>query len=190
MILMLRELVTLQKKLVKHFYRKFKLETTASGFGRLRVFGINASQKEDMTVSTDADEMLDSLDENSPTRVWCKQSDLHLNEFENAIFASTNSSLCWIGIAVSPFCSFYASYLQHKSHETKVCHFIEQRTTLQKLRRFVATINYSRSEDKSKYELALLVFADASKDDDNGQLGVLSELLVGAFADNSDFHCV
>lgn len=177
------------KVLIDQFNKKFKLGTVASGPGKLRFFGINTTQNEDMTICTNADDKLNSLNEYSPTRIRRKQSDAPLNDLEKAVFASTNSSLGWIGSAASPFFAFYASYLQQKSPETKVCHLIEQRTILRKLKHVGTTLSYPRPEDKRKYELSLLTFADASKGDTNGQIGVLTGLLVGSFAEDSIFHC-
>lgn len=177
------------KLLIQQFDQTFKLGTVASGPGKLRFFGINTIQKEDMTICTDADDKLDSLNEYSPTRVRRKQSDAPVNDLEKSVFVSINSSLGWMGGAFSPFCSFYASYLQQKSPNIKVCHLTEQQTILRKLKKLGTAINYPRPEDKSEYQIALLAFADASKGDSNGQLGILTGLLVAKLAKDSIFHC-
>lgn len=43
--------------------------------------------------------------------------------------------------------------------------------------------------DKSANELAVLIFADASKGDTNEKIGILSGVLVGEFEQDSIFHC-
>ena len=99
----------------------------------MRFFGINTRQDEDMTVATDADDNINALTEYALSRHRCKQCDQPINELERSFFASTNSSLGWISTAASPFCSFYSSYLQQKTPNTKVSHFVEQQNVLRKV---------------------------------------------------------
>ena len=81
------------------------------GPGKLRFFGINTVQNTDHTIGTDADDMMDAVIEYPFSRMRRKQFDQPLNQMEKAVYASTNSSLGWIGTLASPFCSFCASYL-------------------------------------------------------------------------------
>lgn len=53
-----------------------------------------------------------------------------IHSIENGAFVSINSSLGWIGIVMSPLCSFYSSYIQQKSPDIKVSHIIEQTNIL------------------------------------------------------------
>lgn len=155
------------KVLIDQFNKKFKLGMVAKSPEKLRFFGMSTTKNDDMTISTDADDKPNPLNEYAPTRIRRKQSDAPLNDLEKAIIESTNSSLGWIGSAALPFCSFSASCLQEKSPETKVYHLIEERIILRKLKNVRTTISYPRPEDKNKYELSLLAFADASKGDTN-----------------------
>ena len=168
--------------------KKFELGTVTGGPGRMRFFDTNTVQSQDMTVATDADDKLNGLMEYALSCPGQKQFDQPINELERSLFASTNSSLGWIGTAASPFCSFYASYLQQKTPETKICHLVEQQNAVRKLKKLGTVINYPRPNDTLEYELSVLVFADASKGNDHGQFGVLTGLLVGELKNNSIYH--
>jgi len=107
---------------------------------------------------------------------------------EKSAFASSNSSLGWIGTAASPLCSFYSSYLQQKAPGTKVCHLVEQINTIRKLKKLGTTISYPRPVDNQDYEMSILVFSDASRTEESGQLGILTGLLVGKMQNNVIYH--
>lgn len=170
------------------FDSRFKLGTINSGPGKLRFFGINTVQHEDFTVATDADDKLESVSEYPITRQRRKDSDDDINAIEKSAFASVNSSLGWIGTAVSPLCAFYSSYLQQKAPEVKVSHLIEQSNILRKLKKLGTTISYPRPIDTQAYDLSVLVFSDASWTDENGQLGVITGLLVGEMKQDAIYH--
>ena len=176
------------KKFLDEFDRCFKLGTVNSGPVKLGFFGINTVQSEDFTVATDADEKLEAVAEYPLTRQRRKECDDDVNVIEKGAFASVNSSLGWIGTAVSPLCSFYASYLQQKAPDIKVAHIIEQTNILRKLKKLGTVISYPRPTDNQQYGLSILVFSDASRIDENGQLGVLTGLLVGEMKQNSIYH--
>ena len=63
-----------------------------------------------------------------------------------------------------------------------------QINTLRTLKKFGTVTTYKRPLDSKKYELTILVFSDASKTDDSGQLGCIIGLLVGKFEKGSIFH--
>lgn len=67
-------------------------------------------------------------------------------------------------------------------------HLIEQQHILCKLKKLGTPITYSSLINESQYEISVLVFADASKNDEHGQVGVLTGLFVGPLADNSIYH--
>ena len=173
---------------MKRFNSKFKFGTVASGPGRMRFFGINIEQAEDFTIHTEADEKLNALTEFYLSRPRRKEHKSYLNDIERSFFASTNSSLGWIGTAASPLCSFYASYLQQKAPDTTISDLVEQLNIVRKLKRLGTAISYPRPTDKRDYELSILVFADASKPREHGQIGVLAGLLVGELESGSIFH--
>ena len=60
-----------------------------------------------------------------------------------------------------------------------------QINTLRTLKKFGTVTTYKLPLDTKKYELTILVFSDASKTDDGGQLGCKIGLLVGKFAKGS-----
>lgn len=176
------------EQFIKQSHKKFELGTVSHGPGKLRFFGINTEQHEDLTVSTDADDKLKSLVELDISRSRRKEYDAGINEIERAAYASANSSLGWIGTAASPFCSFYSSYLQQKAPNTKVSHLVEQQVIIKKLKKLGTAISYPRPSDKCEQELTVLVFSDASRTDDRGQLGILTGLLVGELKSEAIFH--
>lgn len=87
---------------------------------------MNIYQNDDMTIKTDADDKLNSLREYYLSRLRRKQYTDVVNQIEKSHFSSTNSSLGCIGTSKSPFCSFFASFLQQKSSKTTVANLIEQ----------------------------------------------------------------
>lgn len=108
-----------------------------------------------------------------------KQHDQNMNELEKKAFMSINSSLGWIGTAASPLCSFYSSYLQQKAPELRFKNLIEQYNILRKLKRNRTTITYKRTDLNKELSISVLSFSDASKIDENGQIGILTGLLIG-----------
>ena len=67
-------------------------------------------------------------------------------------------------------------------------HIVEQQNIVRKLQKLGTKISYPRPTDKTKYDLTILVFADASKGDDHGQLGLITGLLVGEMKNDAIFH--
>ena len=175
---------------LERFDKHFKFNKLNHGPGKLRFFGINTVQNTDHTIETDADDKMDAVTEYPFSRMLRKQFEQPLNQMEKSVFASTNSSLGWIGTAAPPFCSFYASYLQQKAPDLKVCHLVEQINIVRKLKKLGTTVAYPRPTDKDKYQLSVLVFADASRTDDCGQLGILTGLLIGEIKKNAIYHTI
>ena len=127
---------------LEKFDEQFKFGNVNHGPGKLRFFGINTVQNTDHTIETDADDKMDAVTEYPFSRMRRKQFDQPLNQMEKSVFASTNSSLGWIGTAASPFCSLYASYLQQKAPELKVWHLVEQINIVRKLKKIGSTVAY------------------------------------------------
>lgn len=172
------------------FNQKFTLGTVHSGPGKLRFFGFNTEQAEDFKIQTNEDDKLHEMTEYQISLVRRKKYNEPLNALEKEYFASTNSSIGQIGTTASPICSMYASYLQNKSPSNNVSHMLSQINILRKLKRLGTVITYPRPEDSQKYEMNILVFADASKESQNGQIGVLLGLLIGKFSKGSIFHTI
>lgn len=69
-------------------------------------------------------------------------------------------------------------------------HLVEQTDILRLLKKLCTVISYPRPITQSSYELSILVFADASRIDDVGQLGVLTGLLLGPMKKDSLYHMI
>lgn len=61
---------------------------------------------------------------------------------------------------------------------------------MRKLQKYGTAIGCPRPVDDASYELSVLTFADASKSDTYGQLGVVAGLRVGDMANNLIFNCL
>lgn len=175
-------------KLIEDFNSIFELGSVVNGPGEMRFFGTNLVQHEDMSVNINADDKLASIFEYKLSRQSRKQMDSKTNELETKSFMSINSTLGWIGSSCSPLCSFYSSYLQQKLPDLKVRHSVEQNNIVKKLQKQGSSIHYSRPPLNTELELSVAVFADASKSDENGQLGIITGLLIGDMKEGSVFH--
>lgn len=71
-----------------------------------------------------------------------------------------------------------------------ISHLVEQINVLKKLQKLGTTINYPRPIDKKDYNLIVLEFADASKPNSYGQIGVIFGLMVGDLAQNAIYHTI
>ena len=137
-----------------------------------------------MTIETDAEDKMKAVVEYPFSRTRRKQFEQPLNQIEKFVFASTKSSFGRIVTAASPFCSFYASYLQQKAPDLKVSHLVEQINIVWKLKKIGTSVAYTRTLHKKEYELHrscffFFFFFDASRTDECGQLEVATGLLVG-----------
>ncbi len=173
---------------LNEFDKTFKLGEIKSGPGKLRFFGINISQNEDRSIDADADDKTKDLFEYSISKLRRKQYEEPMNAIEKSAFMSMNSSLGWIGSSASPLFSFYSSYLQQKNGDLKVKHIIEQNNIIKKLRKYGSTISCPRPPLKKEFKLKVLVFTDASRSDENGQIGVIAGLMLGDLEEGSTFH--
>lgn len=174
--------------LLTQFNHQFKLGSLKIGPGRFRFFGTNVIQNEDLSVIKNADVKLEGIFEYSVSRLRRKSQDSSLNMIEKRAYMSTNSSLGWIGTAASPICPFYTSHLQQKAPEIKVKHLIEQNNILKKLKKYGTTIAYPRPPLNVELPLSIVVFDDASRSDENGQIGIIAGLVVGDVREGSTFH--
>lgn len=154
----------------------------------MRYLGINTIQPEDLSIAKNADDKLSAIGECPVSRLRRKESVHRINAIEKSTFASINDFIGWIGTTTSPICAFYASYLQQKAPETQVHHLVKQTTITHHLKNLGTTILHPRPKDKDNIELSVLLFADASRVDGLGQLGVVTGLLVGPMEKVSIHH--
>ena len=73
---------------------------------------------------------------------------------------------------------------------TKVSHVVEQINIVCKLKKMRTTVSYPRPTDDQRYDLSVLVISDASRTDENNQLGVITGLLVGEMQQNAISHAL
>lgn len=59
---------------------------------------------------------------------------------------------------------------------------------LRKLKKLGTVISYPRSTDTEMHELTVLVFSEASRSDEAGQLGVITGFLIGEMKNNAIYH--
>lgn len=161
------------------FHEKFELGTCSQGPGEFRFFRLNAKQLDDQSVETDATDKLEASSYFVLLRTRRGQSDSEFNSLEKKHYASVNSSLCWLGNVASPLWAFYSSYLQQKAPDILVKHIMEPNHVLKSLKRWGKTVRYCRPKLNVDTKLSLLVFANASKSDECGQIKVLCGLLFG-----------
>ena len=184
-------LVTGLPEVVRAFLQKFnmryKLGTVAHGPGRLRFYGMNIVQEDDFSSYIDADDKLASLETFPLTRLRRREVDSPLTTVEKASFMSLNSSLGWLGIAASPFCAFYASFLQQKLPNATVAALVSQANGLKLLKNLGTRISFPRPSSGTK-QVSIVVFADAGRQSDYGQLSYIAGILVSPLVQGSVFY--
>ena len=84
-------------------------------------------------------------------------------------------------------CSFYSSWLQQRAPNPTILDLTYQISIVKALKKYGTSISYTRPK-KGEYTLSILVFADASKQNDHGQISYLSGLLFGNLESGSVFH--
>ena len=100
-----------------------------------------------------------------------------------------NSSIGWIGTNACLFCASYSSWLPPKALPSRVKDFVSQINSLKLLKK-IGTITHYKRLEKSDYKFSVLVFADASRKDDQEKLCFLSGLLFGNFSSGSVFYII
>ena len=144
-----------------------------------------------MTVATNADDKLNELTDYSLSRLHLREFYMQINELCRAFFASTNSSLAWIGTAASHFCFFYASYLPQKTPRKKVCHLVEQKNVVRKLEIIGTVMSYPRPNESKEYAISVLVLQMHLREMHVvNLLGVLTGFILGEFKNESIFHAL
>jgi len=176
------------KQIVEKVKCSYELGTVVYGPGVFQFFGLTVIQSDDLTVQLHANDKINACEAFPIDRQRRKQVDAPLNKLENSSYRSLNSSLGWIGVAISPFCAHAASYLQQKGPTPTVGDLITQINMLRSLKKLGTTVTFNRPSMKGSYAISLVVFADASRKQDHGQLGMLSGLLFGELSEGSTVH--
>ena len=178
------------KKIVATVQSTYDLGTVVYGPGTFQFFGLIVIQSEDFTIQIHADHKIASCEAYPISRQRRKQIEEPLTQLEKSSYFSLNSSLGWIGVAASPFCAHAASYLQQKGANPSVEDLITQINMLRHLKKMSTSVSFKRPVEKGNYGVSLVVFADASRQTDHGQLGCISGLLFGDLDEGSTFHVI
>lgn len=176
------------KSVIKHIRSEYKVGTVVYGPGNMLFNGMNITCDEESTLTVDADTKIAALEPLLLDRCRRKNIEDQANAIEISGFRSVNGSIGQIGSTASPFCSFSSSILQQKIPNLKVKSIVEQVTHVRNLKKFGSMIKFKRPSEKGPFDLSIVVFSDASRGNDAGQLGYLSGLLIGPFQEGSVFH--
>lgn len=129
--------------------KQYELGNVVYGPGSFYFFGLMICQDSDHNIKIHADEKIDGTSSYPFLRQRREEGHVDLNAVEAGSFRSVNSSIEWLGIAASPFCAFYARYLQQKVPSTNKSDLITQITSLRLLRKLGSTITYKRPKKKN-----------------------------------------
>lgn len=151
--------------------------------------GLNAVQHEDYKYLLHGDEKLNDLEPYPLSQVRRTQTEFNMNMVEHAVFMSLNSSLGWLGISASPFCSFYLSHLRQELPDGGVSALKSQTNALRILKRFGTSVRFSRPPSPERFTLSSVVSADVGRFVDYGQLSIIAGQLLGMLKEDSIFHC-
>ena len=177
-------------EVIENIKKQYKLGTIVYGPGKIQLYGLMITQDEDMTIMIDADEKMQGYHAPTISRLKRKEQDTLLNGIELASFRSLNSCIGWLGVAASPFCAFTASYLQQKGPAPYVKDMVTQINLLNNLKKRGTSLRFTRPVDNHEYEANIVVFSDASRITDYGQLGFVAGLLFGKLEQDAVIHVV
>lgn len=175
------------KNFLRNFNEKFRFGTISSGPGVLRFYGLRITQDDDMSSSIDGDEKLTSIEMNNVSRARRGNPDAPLSAYERSDYLSVCASINWLGMTTSPLCAFYSSFLQQKLPDNKVTLLALQSHVLRKLKMIGTSSVYPPPPMKS-ISVSVVVFADAGRIEDHGQLSYLTGLLLGPLDKGSHFY--
>lgn len=166
----------------------YKVGTVVFSPGTFLFYGLNISQGEDFAITIDGDEKLYSYEGYPISHLRRKDVGEGLSAIEIKGFGSINTSIGCLGIAASPFCAFYSSYLQQKNSDPTVHDLIAQINVLRLLKKLGTSTSYKRPENGIDYSPTIVMFADASRKNDVGQLCYIGGILFGELATGSVYH--
>lgn len=169
---------------------KYKVGTVVRGPGSFSFFGLEITQDTDGMIQVSGDEKLLALRPHPISRLRRKEIDERLNAVESFSFGSMNGSLGFIGHTASPFCSFTTSYLQQRRSNPVVKDLIQQCNMLRQLQDLGSTITFRRPDTIGSFPLKVVVFSDAARSNDHGQLAFVAGLVIGEVDKESVFHTI
>ena len=140
-----------------------------------------------MTIRVHGDWKLESLNCCPIDRHHRKQLSEVLNHVELKSFRSVNSPIGWHRTNASLFCSFYSNCLKQRVLKPRVHDLIYQMNVMKILKKHWTSISYNMPK-KCSCKLSILIFADASQQNDHGKLSYLGWLLFGNLESGSVFR--
>lgn len=176
------------RSFIINYNNKYKLGEVVSGPGNLRFYGLNITQEEDFSVSIHADDKLVSIEPYPISRTRRSQIDENMNDIERKAFMSINASIGWLGITVSPLCSFVSSYLQQKMGHCRISALSSQFSALKTLKKHGTQTKYIGDMPMGRTQCTLVAFADASHSKDSSQLCYLIGLFISPVEKGTPFH--
>lgn len=103
---------------------------------------------------------------------------------------SVKCSIGWLGTTVSLFCSEFASRMQQKAPNATAHDYTDEVSGLRQLKRLQTISHYPTVGDSDVQKLSAVVFSDAAKHHDRGQLAYVAGLLLDDPASGWIFHVV
>ncbi|PXF49341.1 hypothetical protein BWQ96_00915 [Gracilariopsis chorda] len=173
--------------IISWIQQDFQLGTIVFAPGTFQFYGLTVTQYDDYSVTVHGDDKLQSFEPFPIDRNRHRQVDEPFNQLELRVFRSLNSSIGWLGIAASPFRAIASSSLQQKGPHVTVKHLVSQCNALRNLKKRRTCALFHRPP-VGCYPVSLLVFADASRTFDHGQLGFVTGLMFGEITEGSVFH--
>ena len=169
--------------------QKYELGTITHLPGNCFFYGLEVCQDENYVIQVNSDGKLNKIVPHALSRQRRKQSSDLLNRLEQFHFNYVNGSIGFIGVHAFPLAAFVSSYLQQRRNSASVKDIALQSSMLKKLCMYGSTCTYV-SPPKGTFQSSVVVFADAARPLENGQIGILAGLLIGSLCKYSIFHII
>ena len=140
------------------------------------MYGLKIKQQWDMNVTVSSPKSFDDVSECSIDRCRGKEPGAKLNSSVISQFRSLNIKICWIGLVSYSFCAFASSFLLQKLLSATVSILVQENVRIRRVNDLRNGTKHYRPSGKWTFSLTILSFADASRTEDKGQIGILSEL--------------
>ena len=178
-----------KRSFIDRLGQKYELGTITHLPGTCFFYGLEVCQDGNCVIQVNADGKLNKIVPHVLSRQRRKQSCDLLNRLEQFHFNSVNGSIGFIGVHAFPLAAFVSSYLQQRRNSASVKDIALQSSMLKKLCTYGSSCKYI-SPPKGTFQLSVVVFADAARPSENGQIGILAGLLIGKLCKDSIFHVI
>lgn len=142
---------------IRLFNQNFTLGTFLHGPQLLRFYGLNIYQHEDYSVSINATDNIEALEPFPLSIIRRRKIEEPLNSIVTSSYTYLNSSIGWLGMAASRFCSFYASFLQQKIPALKVSDFISKDNSLRTIKKLGTSISFPRLTQSENHNFSIIL---------------------------------